>query len=153
MVHLDSASLDEYLLNLEHAKQKMSRRLLLRRMTGLMLVSSSLIPLTTACSAVTNAPPATTSSAPGTTILTYHGHSTGAVEAVRWSPDGKRIVSGSDDRTAQVWDAMTGGKVLVYRGHTDGVATVAWSPTASTSPRAVVMALPRCGMLPLGTVP
>ncbi len=64
MVHLDSASLDEYLLNLEHAKQKMSRRLLLRRMTGLMLVSSSLIPLTTACSAVTNAPPATTSSAP-----------------------------------------------------------------------------------------
>jgi WD40 repeat protein len=36
--------------------------------------------------------------------LTYRGHR-GAVNAVAWSPDGKRIASGSDDATVQVWVA------------------------------------------------
>jgi WD domain, G-beta repeat len=35
---------------------------------------------------------------------TYRGHSK-AVHAVAWSPDGKRIASGSADHTVQVWDA------------------------------------------------
>ncbi|MEO8953377.1 MAG: WD40 repeat domain-containing protein, partial [Ktedonobacteraceae bacterium] len=33
---------------------------------------------------------------------TYHGHG-GAVTAVVWSPDGKRIISASADGTVQVW--------------------------------------------------
>ncbi|HEY7417841.1 MAG TPA: WD40 repeat domain-containing protein, partial [Ktedonobacteraceae bacterium] len=40
----------------------------------------------------------------------------------------KRIVSGSLDKTVQVWDAFTGAHLSVYRGHTDEVMTVAWSP-------------------------
>jgi serine/threonine protein kinase len=40
----------------------------------------------------------------GTTLYTYHGHS-GSVDAVAWSPDGRRIALGSYDKTVQVWVA------------------------------------------------
>ena len=36
--------------------------------------------------------------------VTLNGHS-GTVHSVSFSPDGKRIVSGSDDNTLKVWDA------------------------------------------------
>ncbi len=63
----------------------------------------------------------------GTTLLTYQGHSN-EVNAIAWSPDGKRIASGSWDETAQVWEAATGQALATYQGHTDGVNAVAWSP-------------------------
>jgi eukaryotic-like serine/threonine-protein kinase len=50
------------------------------------------------------------------------------VYAVAWSPDGRRIASGSQDHTVQVWDAQSGKTLLIYRGHTDFVNAVAWSP-------------------------
>jgi WD40 repeat protein len=55
------------------------------------------------------------------------GH-TGTVFSVAWSPDGKRIASGSGDHTVKVWDASTGKIVLTYSDHSDRVNTVAWSP-------------------------
>mgnify|MGYP002525352262 CR=1 FL=1 len=39
----------------------------------------------------------------GQKTLTVEGHS-GDVTSVSFSPDGKRIVSGSDDNTVKVWD-------------------------------------------------
>src|SRR5258708_3277435 len=65
-------------------------------------------------------------------LYTYRGHS-GSVNAVMWSPDGKRIASGSDDHTVQVWDAADGSHVFTYKGHfngahPNGVYAVAWSP-------------------------
>jgi serine/threonine protein kinase len=63
----------------------------------------------------------------GTRLVTYNGHSDG-VDAVAWSPDGKRIASGSWDKTVQVWNASDGGQPFTYRGHSDNVNTVAWSP-------------------------
>jgi Tol biopolymer transport system component len=60
-------------------------------------------------------------------IFVYTGHS-GAVFDAAWSPDGRRIGSGSADKTVQVWDALDGSHVFTYRGHTDAVYTVAWSP-------------------------
>src|SRR5215472_6274632 len=59
--------------------------------------------------------------------FTYQGHS-GYVSAVAWSPDGKRIASGSGDHTVQVWDASEGSHVYVYRGHNSDVSALAWSP-------------------------
>jgi WD40 repeat protein len=58
----------------------------------------------------------------------YRVH-TDVVHGVAWSPDGKRIASGSRDKTVQVWDAANGGNVYIYRGHSDRVESVAWSPS------------------------
>ncbi len=65
---------------------------------------------------------------PGTTLLTYRGH-TGGVTGVSWSPDGKYIASVGNDATAQVWDAKTGKLLLTYRADADGSpVALAWSP-------------------------
>ena len=60
-------------------------------------------------------------------LSTYRGHSN-AVDSVVWSPDGKRIASGGDDNTVQVWEASSGKGLLIYRGHSNAVWSVAWSP-------------------------
>src|SRR5205807_1266419 len=93
-------------------EQRMSRRAILRRLAGLTLAGGSITSFITAC---------------GSPAFTYRGHPD-RVNAVAWSPDGKRIASGSADGTVQVWDAANGGHVFTYRGHADHVVTVAWSP-------------------------
>ncbi|HEU5199042.1 MAG TPA: serine/threonine-protein kinase [Ktedonobacterales bacterium] len=62
----------------------------------------------------------------GTLVYTYRGHSN-TVNAVAWSPDGKRIASGSDDGTMQVWNATNGSFAVTY-GVSNTVNAVAWSP-------------------------
>ena len=37
------------------------------------------------------------------------------------SPDGRRVVSGSDDKTLKVWDVATGECVVTPRGHSSYV--------------------------------
>jgi eukaryotic-like serine/threonine-protein kinase len=61
-----------------------------------------------------------------TTRYIYNGH-TNNVLVVGWSPDGRRIASGSDDMTVQLWDATTGSNAFTYHGHTSSVYAVAWS--------------------------
>ncbi|GHO46136.1 serine/threonine-protein kinase [Ktedonospora formicarum] len=63
----------------------------------------------------------------GTTLSIYEGH-TDTVDAITWSPDGKYIASGGNDRTVQIWDAEKGVHISTYREHKDGVHGVAWSP-------------------------
>lgn len=60
-------------------------------------------------------------------LYIYRGH-TDRVWSVVWSPDNKRIASASSDRTAQVWNALTGENPYLYSGHSDSVYAVAWSP-------------------------
>ena len=64
----------------------------------------------------------------GSLIHSYTGH-TSMVSSMGWSPDSKRIVSGSQDKTVQVWDARSGSPSFSY-AHDDGsyVHSVAWSP-------------------------
>jgi len=61
-------------------------------------------------------------------VLVLDGH-TDNVNSVMFSPDGSRIVSGSEDETVRVWNAET-GKPLgePFRGHTSCVYSVAFSP-------------------------
>ena len=60
-------------------------------------------------------------------VLALEGH-TGGVSCLAFSPDGKRIVSGSGDKTLNLWDLATGEETLTLKGHTDGVSSVAFSP-------------------------
>jgi WD40 repeat protein len=75
----------------------------------------------------------------GTPLLIYRGHSA-AVNAVAWAPAVNAIASGSTDATVQVWSVLQPAQagqspivlldenILIYRGHTDQVLTLAWSP-------------------------
>jgi len=60
-------------------------------------------------------------------LLTFGGHSS-QVEAVAFSPDGKRIASGSWAGTIKIWFSDTGREHLTLRGHTDVVCSLAFSP-------------------------
>src|SRR5262249_30981063 len=48
-------------------------------------------------------------------IFTLYGHTNGVL-SVAFSPDGTRIVTGSNDKTAKVWDARTGTPLLELKG-------------------------------------
>ena len=60
-------------------------------------------------------------------LQTLEGHSR-TVNSVAYSPNGKRIISGSDDRTIKIWDANTGECLQTLKGHSDYVKSVAYSP-------------------------
>jgi WD40 repeat protein len=60
-------------------------------------------------------------------LFTLYGH-TDWVNSVAFSPDGGRIVTGSLDQTARLWDAQTGTPLLELKGHTGFVRTSAFSP-------------------------
>ncbi len=54
-----------------------------------------------------------------------------AVTSVAMSPDGSRIVTGSFDDTAKVWDARTFAELATLKGHGNSVYSVAVSPDGS----------------------
>jgi len=62
---------------------------------------------------------------PEPTTLRGHG---AQVLAVAFSPDGQRIVTGSADQTAKVWDTASGQELFTLRGHSRAINSVAFSP-------------------------
>ncbi|MEE8146090.1 MAG: hypothetical protein V3T24_00680, partial [Longimicrobiales bacterium] len=58
---------------------------------------------------------------------TLRGHE-GGVRSVAFSPDGTRLVSGSNDDTVRLWDVASGTETATLRGHMGGVGSVAFSP-------------------------
>ena len=57
----------------------------------------------------------------------FNGHESG-VNCARYSPDGRKIVSGSWDRAIKVWDANSGQEIHTLNGHTSSVSSVSFSP-------------------------
>jgi WD40 repeat protein len=62
----------------------------------------------------------------GQALRTLQGHAE-SVRSVAFSLDGKRLVSGSGDKTI-IWDVQTGQAILTLPGHTHEAWSVAFSP-------------------------
>ncbi|MBQ5892483.1 MAG: hypothetical protein IIW76_07950, partial [Bacteroidales bacterium] len=62
-----------------------------------------------------------------TCLQTLEGHLY-QVSSVAYSPDGTKIISGSDDKTIKIWDANTGECLQTLEGHLYQVSSVAYSP-------------------------
>ena len=60
-------------------------------------------------------------------LRTLKGHS-GPVHAVAVTPDGRRAISASDDKTLRVWDLESGQSLRTLKGHTDWLTAVAVTP-------------------------
>jgi WD40 repeat protein len=63
----------------------------------------------------------------------WPGH-TSAVTHAAYSPDGRRIVTASWDKTARIWDAATGQPLYVLRGH---VLALQWAAFSADGKRVV----------------
>ena len=53
---------------------------------------------------------------------------TARVKSAKFSPDGKRVVTASEDMTVGIWDGSSGQLVAVLRGHTAALSGAAFSP-------------------------
>jgi WD40 repeat protein len=51
----------------------------------------------------------------------------GDIKSVAFSPDGRRVATGSIDRIAKVWDGQSGKELLTLKGHSNSVMSVAFS--------------------------
>src|SRR5947209_483206 len=65
--------------------------------------------------------------APVPQLVVQRGHS-GCVWALAFSPDGRRLASGSEDDTVKLWDARTGELERTLLGHGSRIECLAFSP-------------------------
>ncbi|WNF13017.1 hypothetical protein [Microcystis aeruginosa] len=59
------------------------------------------------------------------------GHNDG-VWSVSFSPDGKTLATGSEDKTIKLWNVETGQEIRTLTGHNDGVWSVSFSSDGKT---------------------
>ncbi|MFO0877173.1 MAG: serine/threonine-protein kinase [Gemmataceae bacterium] len=62
----------------------------------------------------------------GQQLFGLSGH-TDTVRCLALAPDGKRMLSGGEDRTVRLWDIERGRELLRLSKHRDGVTGVAWA--------------------------
>ena len=60
-------------------------------------------------------------------IVTLMGH-TEYVGSAMFSPDGRKIVTSSSDKTVRIWDADSGKELKKLEGHTDSIWSAIFSP-------------------------
>jgi WD40 repeat protein len=62
----------------------------------------------------------------GKEVRRLEGHA-GLVPAMAISPDGRRLVTGGDDRTIRLWDVASGKELHPFKGHNDTVTCLAFA--------------------------
>ena len=60
-------------------------------------------------------------------IRRFEGHG-GSVTGLDFSPDGRMLVTASDDQTARIWDVATGEQIALLAGHQSYVVSAEFSP-------------------------
>ena len=60
-------------------------------------------------------------------VRCFRGHRF-TVWSVAFSPDGERVLSGSEDGTLRLWEVKAGKELRCFQGHTMAVYSVAFSP-------------------------
>ena len=65
--------------------------------------------------------------ATGRQIADMRGHKN-TIRSVAFGPDGRRIVSASQDQTVWLWDGVTGRPIAPFGGHTESVWNAIFSP-------------------------
>jgi WD40 repeat protein len=63
-------------------------------------------------------------------VSTLNGH-TGAINSLAFSPDGQKLVSGSDDRTVNLWGLATKNRLYSFFGASDSILAVSFSPNGN----------------------
>ena len=74
----------------------------------------------------------------------FAGH-TKRVESVAFSPNGKQVLTGSDDCTARLWESSSGKELTCFQGHMGWVSSVAFPPMVGLSSPARLIAPHGCG--------
>ena len=66
-----------------------------------------------------------------TTLIRKLDRQSGAISALAWSPDGRRIAVAGAAQEVNIYDVETGARVASAKGHNAGIYTVAFSPDSS----------------------
>ncbi|MDQ1350891.1 MAG: hypothetical protein QG657_1193, partial [Acidobacteriota bacterium] len=66
----------------------------------------------------------------GKMLMEFKGHQD-FVTSVAFSPDGKTILTGSEDNTARLWN-LEGSTIWEFKGHQKPINSVAFSPDGKT---------------------
>src|SRR5262249_55776750 len=66
-----------------------------------------------------------------TTLVRKLERQNGAIAALAWSPDGRRIAVAGAAPEVNLYDAESGARIASAKGHTAGIYTVVFSPDSS----------------------
>jgi WD40 repeat protein len=59
-------------------------------------------------------------------VLTFKDHA--VIHWIAFSPDGQRLITGTEDQAARLWEAGSGRELAALAGHSGDVMSVAFSP-------------------------